>query len=219
MTQAGEWALLEHIRARCRERRWFAGDHAPEYRVAFYDAAGRAHLNEDMTYAATHAAQQGFLHAPVTEEALQETERRLGHELPTILRTVYTTVANGGFGPGYGLLGLPILANTLTAGQHRLAPRAEEHLAQHPPQSCVYCEQEPADLVTLAEWPEEEYSKLDMVSGCVYRVRHGVFPPEPTWAAAIIVARQAKSVVDWFERWLAGELAAYDEGEDSRSDA
>jgi hypothetical protein len=148
MTLADELALLERVRAHCREKRWFAGDYAPEYRVAFYNADGRAYLNDDLTYAATSLAQQDFLQAPVTEQVLQETEHRLGRALPTILRTVYTTVANGGFGPGYGLVGLPMLAKTLTVGQWRLAPRAEEHLAQHP-QSCLYCEQEPSDLVTL----------------------------------------------------------------------
>jgi hypothetical protein len=217
MTQSNEQALLGRVVAHCRKREWFAGQYAPDYRVAFYDADGRDHLDDDMTYAAAHAAQQGFLHAPVTEGVLQETERRLGHTLPTILRTVYTTVANGGFGPGYGLVGLPMLANTLTVGQERLVPRAEEYLTQHP-QSCVYCQQEPSDLVTLAAWPEDVYSKLDIARGCVYRVRHGVFPPEPTWAAAITVTRQAESVVDWFERWLAGELVAYDDDEDSRRD-
>lgn len=217
MTQADEQALLERVVAHCHNRKWFAGQYAPEYRVTFYDADGRAHWDNDMIYAAAHA-EQGFLHAPVTEEVLQDTERRLGRTLPTILRMVYTTVANGGFGPGRGLVGLPMLAKTLTVGQERLTPRAEVYLAQHP-QSCVYSEQEPSDLVTLADWwSEGVYSKLDVVTGCIYRVRLGVFPPEPTWGAAITVARQAESVVDWFERWLAGTLVAYDDDEDSLSD-
>ena len=37
---------------------------------------------------------------------LAETEARLGFTLPPLLARVYTEVADGGFGPGYGLLSL-----------------------------------------------------------------------------------------------------------------
>lgn len=43
---------------------------------------------------------------PATPEQVQASERRLGFSLPVPLRQVVMQVANGGFGPGYGLLGL-----------------------------------------------------------------------------------------------------------------
>jgi len=43
---------------------------------------------------------------PVTPKALQRAERALGFELPELLREVYLKVANGGFGPSYGLVGM-----------------------------------------------------------------------------------------------------------------
>jgi hypothetical protein len=43
---------------------------------------------------------------PATSEQVRESERQLGFRLPTAVRQLYTLVANGGFGPDYGLLGL-----------------------------------------------------------------------------------------------------------------
>lgn len=44
--------------------------------------------------------------APATPAQVRDTERRLGFRLPVAVRQVFSLVANGGFGPGYGLLGL-----------------------------------------------------------------------------------------------------------------
>jgi hypothetical protein len=44
--------------------------------------------------------------SPATPEQLRDAERRLGFGLPVAVRQVFSGVANGGFGPGYGLLGL-----------------------------------------------------------------------------------------------------------------
>lgn len=46
------------------------------------------------------------LPAPASEEQLNAAERRLGFALPPLLRRVYAEVANGGVGPGPGLLGV-----------------------------------------------------------------------------------------------------------------
>ncbi len=43
---------------------------------------------------------------PLLPEFLQMVEQRLGFKLPSFVRDVYCRVANGGFGPGYGLNGL-----------------------------------------------------------------------------------------------------------------
>jgi hypothetical protein len=44
---------------------------------------------------------------PVAAADVAEVERTLGLRLPPPLVAIYTRVANGGFGPAYGLLGLP----------------------------------------------------------------------------------------------------------------
>jgi hypothetical protein len=48
-----------------------------------------------------------FLSAPLArEDALASDERRLGFRLPLLLKRLYREIGNGGFGPGYGLIGL-----------------------------------------------------------------------------------------------------------------
>lgn len=57
---------------------------------------------------ATDMAKLGpFPHfAPATHETIAECESQLGLELPGIYRDVLLNVGNGGFGPGYGILGI-----------------------------------------------------------------------------------------------------------------
>jgi hypothetical protein len=43
---------------------------------------------------------------PATEQQIRETEQQLGFPLPPLLRLLYTQIANGGFGPGYGIIGV-----------------------------------------------------------------------------------------------------------------
>lgn len=45
-------------------------------------------------------------HKPLESGELDAVERRLGFALPAGVRQIYGEVANGGFGPGYGLIGL-----------------------------------------------------------------------------------------------------------------
>lgn len=42
---------------------------------------------------------------PATEQQIRETEQQLGFPLPQLLRLLYTQIANGGFGPGFGIIG------------------------------------------------------------------------------------------------------------------
>jgi hypothetical protein len=45
-------------------------------------------------------------HSPATAEELETVERKLSFPIPGSLRQLYREVANGGFGPGYGVLGV-----------------------------------------------------------------------------------------------------------------
>ena len=46
------------------------------------------------------------LPAPATVEVIARAEEELGFRLPELLARLYCEVANGGFGPGFGLIGL-----------------------------------------------------------------------------------------------------------------
>ncbi len=43
---------------------------------------------------------------PTTNENVDRVEERIGFHIPTLLRRLYTEVANGGFGPAYGIVGI-----------------------------------------------------------------------------------------------------------------
>lgn len=45
-------------------------------------------------------------HPPLSEDEIRAAEKRFGHRLPPSLHAVYAEIANGGFGPAYGMLGL-----------------------------------------------------------------------------------------------------------------
>ena len=53
---------------------------------------------------------------PVSDAEIAEAERRLGFQLPGLLRQIYGTIADGSFGPAYGFLPLltPVLETKLT---------------------------------------------------------------------------------------------------------
>jgi hypothetical protein len=46
------------------------------------------------------------LPAPATPQALDDAEARMGAAIPPLLRRLYAEVANGGFGPGSGIIGI-----------------------------------------------------------------------------------------------------------------
>jgi hypothetical protein len=49
---------------------------------------------------------QRKIYPPTTISVVEATEKELGFRLPSLLSQLYTEVANGGFGPGYGIYGL-----------------------------------------------------------------------------------------------------------------
>ncbi|MBN2581923.1 MAG: SMI1/KNR4 family protein [Planctomycetes bacterium] len=52
----------------------------------------------------SHPPRQAF--APASEDMLAEEEASLGFGIPPLLRQLCTEIANGGFGPGYGIIGV-----------------------------------------------------------------------------------------------------------------
>lgn len=65
----------------------------------------RATASATRTDTATTSASD--LHPVASKQVMHDAQRRLGFPLPEFLVRVYSQVSNGGFGPGYGLIGLP----------------------------------------------------------------------------------------------------------------
>ena len=52
------------------------------------------------------------IHPPATEAEVDAAEAALGFPIPPLLRRLYREVGNGGFGPHYGLVGVPTIPPT-----------------------------------------------------------------------------------------------------------
>lgn len=195
-------ALCERIREHCRQRQCYGSDYGHLLLTSSH--------HTPLGFRPRPRWFDGFLEPPASDDQVREAEQGLGFGLPTTLRAVYMLLANGGFGPGFGILGLPSIVRTLTRGSWRLSQRAAQQLHQH---RDVYltCEDEPASLITLCVWDPfyGNYTKLDAASGQVYSVLEDVEAPEPTWDRAIAIVCEASSVEEWLERWLAGDLHPY----------
>jgi hypothetical protein len=151
-----------------------------------------------------------FEYEPATAADLEETERQLGFPLPPLLRELYSKVANGGFGPGYGLLGArggaPVDWAKDIADAYRTdrdpSHRLEQSDAERgdPDWFEPYYDEWPGRVVRLVHWGCAIWSCLDLRRGRVlrYEALHGT----PTRAAMTI---EAASLEGWLERWLRGD--------------
>jgi len=141
---------------------------------------------------------------PVTAKALQVAERAIGFELPELLRAIYLNVANGGFGPEYGIVGMKGGAKldgcTLeTCYQNMLTLEQENFIWRWPKRllpvanygcgmwSCVDCEYQKLPMV-LSD-PNNLDAGLDAADG---RLNWG----NSFWD-------QGLSLRTWLEGWLA----------------
>ena len=61
-------------------------------------------INRIRTYANSKASPLPF--PPASESSVKQAEDSLGFAIPTLLRTCYLEVGNGGYGPGYGTIGV-----------------------------------------------------------------------------------------------------------------
>jgi hypothetical protein len=135
-----------------------------------------------------------------TPREISQAEAKLGFELPALLRDLYLQIGNGGFGPGYGLVGLPGGAHDdtgknlieLYSGFHSLDP--DDPFWRWPDR-----------LLPVAHLGCGMYACIDCTSPEAAVVW---FEPNPhsdgePWDDSFIPL--APSMAHWLERWLAGE--------------
>ncbi|MET7331075.1 SMI1/KNR4 family protein [Nonomuraea sp. NPDC005650] len=135
---------------------------------------------------------------PAPLAAVAEAEEALGHPLPPLLRRLYLEVANGGFGPGGAVLGVP------DAPGPRLGTDIVEcrELFTTAPRRLV-----PDGMVWLCDWGSTIWSLVDCrdPAGSMWvwdPVAPGAVPGEP-------LLPQHLSLAAWLTAWLEG---AYGEG-------
>ncbi|MFI6737859.1 SMI1/KNR4 family protein [Nonomuraea sp. NPDC050451] len=135
---------------------------------------------------------------PAPATAVAEAEEAIGHPLPPLLRRLYLEVANGGFGPGGGLLGVPDASGprpgTDIVECHELFTAAPRQLV-------------PDGMVWLCDWGSTIWSLADCrdPAGPMW-VWDPVAPGEAPGAPLL---PQHLSFAEWLTAWLEG---AYGEG-------
>ena len=93
---------------------------------------------------------------PVSGPAVLDVEADLGFRLPALLRRIYTDVAGGGFGPGYGLYAIPTGPGAKL--EDNLVARYEQwRSSQKSPRW-------PLGLLPLCEWGSGIASFVDCIS-------------------------------------------------------
>jgi SMI1 / KNR4 family (SUKH-1) len=135
---------------------------------------------------------------PLSEAALDEAEARLGFALPPVVRQLYGTAGNGGFGPGYGLIGL---LGGVTSDLDRDA--VEEYLAFRAPDPEDRGYEWPERLLPILHWGCAIYSCVDCGSDEAPMVRFDPNPVSDDWSVAF--APEGRTLRSWLEAWLRGD--------------
>jgi hypothetical protein len=130
---------------------------------------------------------------PASPEAVADAERALGHALPSLLRRLFLEVGNGGFGPGYGVLGVRG-GSTDHLGRITLDAYREFHSARR-------AQSLPDALLPLCHWGCGIYSLVDCAS------QHGhIWASDPNPGVEDDTFRQPLTLAEWFARWVEGRL-------------
>ena len=125
-------------------------------------------------------------------------ETRIGVELPGRLRDLYRRVGNGGFGPGYGIVGF-------VGGARDDLGRdvVEDYLIRSRPHPDDPAWSWPSNLLPICHWGCGIYSCVDCSSedAPVVRFDPNVFAGD--WSACF--APERESLAQWLQAWLVGE--------------
>lgn len=137
---------------------------------------------------------------PATQNALTSTERRLGFSLPQTLRKIYLNVANGGFGPGYGVMGVE--GGFTDDLEHTVADLYESY-RQSDPEDPSW--QWPEQFLPICHWGCVIYSVVDCSRspGPIYFADISV--KEPGEPMQTIMHLHKPSFEVWLGDWLDGK--------------
>jgi hypothetical protein len=131
-------------------------------------------------YARRRARELGV---PVSLNAVVEAERAIGCALHPLHRRVFQEVANGGFGPGDGLVGLP--GGSLDIDQRSIVDLKEALWLDNTKPLL-------APVVPLCDWGDGIWSCIDSKTGAVLTLGEAVFMETGT------------SFHRWLEEWVTG---------------
>lgn len=136
---------------------------------------------------------------PCQLSAIETAQTELGFSLPKLLTDIYTTVANGGFGPGYGVMGVN---GGFTDDQGQSVVDAYR----------IYSEKDPEDpswiwpraWLPICHWGCVVYSVVDCSSNSlpVYFMDIGVKEADDSMDS--IIHLHKSSFEEWLSHWIEG---------------
>lgn len=137
---------------------------------------------------------------PASEREVGFTEERLDFSLPPTLRTIYLCVANGGFGPGYGVMGVEggftdDLGNNV----------ADLYMSYRKPYPEDPTWQWPDSLLPICHWGCVVYSAVDCGSPVAPVYMAEVGAKEPGEPMESIITLQKTSFDEWISDWFEGK--------------
>jgi hypothetical protein len=150
----------------------------------------RARATDPATRADTRRRSSTSLPPPATLELVEATEAALGFPLPAFLRRLYLEIANGGFGPGYGMLALAVPGPD---------PQGEDSLPAT--YQAFHFDAWPERLLPLWDWGDAAWSCVDCGSAEGVIVTHDdvVGPTETSFTLRTWLGAWSESVDLWCE--------------------
>lgn len=141
------------------------------------------------------SAPAGEVFPTATTETVALAEKSLGFKLNPFLQEVYLTVANGGFGPSYGLIGLPGGAIDEDIGYSIV-----DYYVNF---KSYFASDWPDRLVPICHYGCNIVSCIDCTSELgPMTTWHPALPSEDKSLWQRNFEPEAASVVEWFEAWL-----------------
>ncbi|MGO1078235.1 SMI1/KNR4 family protein [Inquilinus sp. CA228] len=135
---------------------------------------------------------------PADPNDIADDERQLGFSFPPLLKRIYTEIGNGGFGPGYGLIGL---TNGVPDDTGKTGPAIYRQLRDGASED-PFCEW-PERLLPICHWGCAILSCVDC-SDPNFRVQ--IFDPNvhdgDDWADAFF--EESPSFEEWIGAWASG---------------
>ncbi len=149
-----------------------------------------------------HASSRGtsLPYATASAEVVEEAERRLGFRIPALLKACYVRVGNGGFGPGYGIIGVEggsVSDHGNLVETHGVLKQDQESEGRA----------WPGGLLPFCEWGCNIFSCVDCSD-----LRHPVYTFQD-----FAVGPQAYALDKFFELWMVGaDILAYEPSDEER---
>lgn len=143
---------------------------------------------------------------PVSENDLVQAEAQLGFVLPSLLRSVYREVGNGGFGPGYGLFPLnkqdafsDAENDLVTAylGMRSMTQKdIDEYWEEEPEKPVLWPEQ----VLIICDWGCNSYTCLDCASSAL-----PLFHMDANESLGMWAIEEPPTFPLWLQSWIDGK--------------